>query len=117
MSYVECFVAAVPEGNRDEYIGFSTKTAKIFRDSGAVRVVENWESEVPDGEVTSFPLAVKREAGEKVVFGWVEWPSRAVRDEGMKSAMTRMQEELGDTPMPFDGKRLIFGGFETIVEA
>ncbi|MEL6734383.1 MAG: DUF1428 domain-containing protein [Pseudomonadota bacterium] len=117
MSYVECFVAPVPASHKEDYIAHASKAAEIFRAHGAVRVVENWESEIPDGELTSFPLAVRRGEGEKIVLGWVEWPSRAARDEGMKAAMAQMQEEMRDMPMPFDGKRLIFGGFDTILEA
>ncbi|MEL6946428.1 MAG: DUF1428 domain-containing protein [Pseudomonadota bacterium] len=116
MAYVECFAAAVPEENRDAYIAHAALAAKIFKAHGALRVMETWEHEVPDGERTSFPLAVQRQAGEKIVVGWVEWPSRAARDTGMEGAMAAMQNEMHG-PMPFDGKRMIFGGFNTIVEA
>jgi uncharacterized protein YbaA (DUF1428 family) len=71
---------------------------------------------VPEGKLTSFPMAVKREADEVVVFSWVVWPTRAIRDEGMKKVMAdpRLQPEA--MTMPFDGKRMIYGGFQVIVD-
>jgi uncharacterized protein YbaA (DUF1428 family) len=80
-------------------------------------VVECWGDDVPDGKVTSFPMAVKCEPGETVVFSWIVWPSREVRDAGMAKVLAdpRVQPEVN--PMPFDGKRVIYGGFEVVVEA
>jgi len=79
--------------------------------------VECWGDDVPGGEVTSFPMAVKCRPDEIVVFSWILWPSRQARDEGMKKAMADARLKPDANPMPFDGKRLIFGGFEMIVEA
>src|SRR6266567_3134177 len=73
--------------------------------------------DVPDGKVTSFPMAVKRKDDETVVFSWIIWPSRKVRDEGMKKVMADPRLQPDKNPMPFDGKRLIYGGFEMIVDA
>lgn len=117
MSYVDGFVAAVPTANREKYRKHAADAAVVFREHGALRVVECWGDDVPEGKVTSFPMAVRRKDDETVVFAWIVWPSRQVRDEGMKKVMAdpRLQPEVN--PMPFDGQRLIYGGFETIVEA
>jgi uncharacterized protein YbaA (DUF1428 family) len=115
MNYVDGFVAAVPTANRDAYRQHAERAAKVFKEFGALSVVESWGDDVPEGKLTSFPLAVQRKNDETVVFSWVTWPSRAVRDDGWKKVMAdpRLQQETN--PMPFDGKRLIYGGFETIV--
>lgn len=114
--YIDGFLIAVPANNKDKYKDIATKAAKVFKQYGAVRVLESWEDDVPEGKVTSFPMAVKREQGEKVVFSWIEWPSRSVRDEGMKKSMPELEKMMGPGDMPFDGKRMIFGGFESIVD-
>jgi uncharacterized protein YbaA (DUF1428 family) len=116
MSYVDGFVAAVPTSNRDAYRKHAEAAATVFKEHGAVAVVECWGDDVPDGKLTSFPMAVKRQPDETVVFSWVTWPSRRVRDEGMKKVMADPRLRPEANPMPFDGKRLIYGGFETIVE-
>jgi len=117
MTYVDGFVAAVPTENRAKYLKHAEDAAVIFKEHGATKVVECWGDDVPDGEVTSFPMAVKCKPDETVVFSWVLWPSRQIRDEGMKKIMEdpRMQPDVN--PMPFDGKRLIFGGFEMILDS
>ena len=88
----------------------------FFKEFGALNTVDCWGDDVPDGEVTSFPMAVKKQDDETVVFSWIVWPDKATRDAGMEKMMTdpRMQEDVN--PMPFDGKRLIFGGFDIISE-
>jgi uncharacterized protein YbaA (DUF1428 family) len=115
MSYVDGFVIPVPEANKEAYRAMAAKAAPIFKEFGATRIVECWGNDVPDGKVTDFKRAVKAEAGENVVFSWILWPSKAVRDQGMKKVMDdpRLQPD-GD--MPFDGKRLIYGGFEILLE-
>ncbi|MBC5785773.1 DUF1428 domain-containing protein [Ramlibacter sp. USB13] len=117
MSYVDGFVLAVPTANKDKYRAMAQVGAEVFRELGALQVVECWGDDVPEGKVTSFPMAVQRKPEETVVFAWITWPSRAVRDEGMKKSMDhpRMREFMNN--MPFDGQRMIFGGFEVIVEA
>ena len=115
MNYVDGFVVAVPTAKRDAYREHAERAAKIFKEFGALTIVECWGDDVPDGKLTSFPMAVQRKADETVVFSWVSWPSRAVRDEGWKKVMAdpRLQPDMNT--MPFDGKRMIYGGFETIV--
>jgi uncharacterized protein YbaA (DUF1428 family) len=90
------------------------KALAIFKDHGALHATECWGDDVPEGKVTSFPLAVKRQDNETVVFSWVEWPSKDVRDTGMKKVMEDPRMTMDN--MPFDGKRMIFGGFEPLVE-
>ena len=113
MHYVDGFVAAVKNARREEYRAFAERSLPVFKDHGALRVVETWGDDVPEGETTSFTMAVKRAADETVVFSWVTWPSKEARDAGWAKIMAdpRMQAE-----MPFDGKRLIHGGFQVIVE-
>lgn len=117
MSYVDGFVAAVPTKNREAYRKHAELAASVFREHGAQKVVECWGDDVPEGKVTSFPMAVKRKDDETVVFSWVVWPSRKVRDEAWKKVMADPRLQPDKNPMPFDGQRLIYGGFETIVEA
>lgn len=116
MSYIDGFVAAVPDANKEEFIQHARKAAEVFRELGALQVVEGWGDDVPDGKVTSFPMAVQCRPEETVIFSWVVWPSRDVRNEGMEKMMAdpRMQPE--NNPMPFDGKRLIYGGFEVVLD-
>lgn len=117
MVYVDGFVAAVPTGKREAFKKHAEDAAIVFKEHGALQIAECWGDDVPDGEVTSFPMAVKCEPDETVVFSWITWPSREARNEGMQKVMNdpRMQPDVN--PMPFDGKRTIFGGFEMIVEA
>jgi len=115
MSYVDGFVIAVPTANRDVYRQHAERVGRMFKDYGALSVVECWGDDVPEGKLTSFPLAVQRKEDETVVFSWVTWPSRAVRDEGWKKVMADPRMQAGTNPMPFDGKRLIYGGFEELV--
>jgi uncharacterized protein YbaA (DUF1428 family) len=117
MAYVDGFVLAVPTANRDAYKEMAEKVAPIFKEHGALSIVECWGDDVPDGKVTSFPMAVQKKADETVVFAWIVWPSRVVRDAGMKKAMADPRFDPSDTPIPFDGQRLIFGGFEVMMEA
>lgn len=117
MSYVDGFVLAVPTANREKFIDHARSAAEVFREHGALKVVECWGDDVPDGKVTSFPLAVKREPEETVVFSWIVWPSKAVRDDAMGKIMEDPRLKPDVNPMPFDGMRLIYGGFEPVVEA
>lgn len=113
--YVDGFVAPVPAGNKEAYLAMATKAAALFREYGALRVVETWGEDVPDGKLTDYKGAVKATADEKIVYSWIEWPSRQVRDAGWKKMMEdpRMKEQQ----MPFDGKRMIYGGFAPILDA
>ncbi|MBC8118374.1 MAG: DUF1428 domain-containing protein [Burkholderiaceae bacterium] len=115
MTYVDGFVAAVPTANRAAYLKHAEAAAVVFKEYGALTAVECWGDDVPEGELTSFSMAVKRKDDETVVFSWITWPSRKVRDEGMKKVMADPRLQPANNPMPFDGKRLIYGGFEMIV--
>ena len=115
MSYVDGFVAAVPTANREAYRKHAEVAAAVFKEHGAVSVVECWGEVVPEGKVTSFPMAVQREDDETVVFAWITWASRTARDEGMKKAGE--DARLQNIEMPFDGERAILGGFEVRLEA
>jgi uncharacterized protein YbaA (DUF1428 family) len=117
MTYVDGFVAAVPTANREKFRKHAADAAPVFKEHGALKVVECWGDDVPDGKLTSFPMAVKCKPGETVVFSWIVWPSREVRDAGMAKVMADPRLQPDANPMPFDGKRLIYGGFEAIVEA
>jgi len=114
--YVDGFVLAVPTAKREAYRQHAEFAAPIFREFGALKLVECWGDDVPEGKVTSFPMAVKCKDDETVVFSWILWPSKEVRDAGMKKLMEdpRMKD-MKD--MPFDGQRMIFGGFEILVDA
>ncbi|HEV7578514.1 MAG TPA: DUF1428 domain-containing protein [Caldimonas sp.] len=117
MSYIDGFVAAVPSANREAYRRHAQAAASVFKEHGAIKVVECWGDDVPEGKVTSFPMAVQRKADETVVFSWIVWPSKSVRDAGMAKVMADSRLQPDVNPMPFDGKRLIYGGFEVLVEA
>ena len=117
MTYIDGFMAAVPTANKDEFRKHAEDAAVVFREYGALSVVENWGDDVPEGELTSMPSAVRRKTDETVVFSWVSWPSKAVRDEAWEKMMADERMSPENNPMPFDGKRMIFGGFETILEA
>ena len=112
--YVNGYVLSVPEENKDAYTAVAKIFAEVAKDFGAVEIFENWEREVPDGEHTDFRRAVKALPGEKIVFSWVVWPDRQTGAAAHKDMMTdpRM-EKVGD--MPFDGKRMIMGGFEPLL--
>ncbi|MCH4561832.1 DUF1428 domain-containing protein [Halomonas sp. EGI 63088] len=116
MTYVDGFVAAVPTANREKFIQHARDAAVVFKEHGALKVVECWGDDVPEGQVTSFPMAVKCQPDETVVFSWLVWPSREVRDRAMAKVMEDPRLQPDVNPMPFDGQRLIYGGFEVIVD-
>ncbi|MEZ5893053.1 MAG: DUF1428 domain-containing protein [Parvularculaceae bacterium] len=115
MTYVDGYVLAVKTAKKAGYIKMALDAWPVFKDHGAMRMVENWGDDVPEGKLTSFPMAVKLEPDETVVFSWIIWPSKAARDEGMKKVMEDPRM-VPPADMPFDGKRMIFGGFETFVD-
>jgi uncharacterized protein YbaA (DUF1428 family) len=117
MSYVDGFVCAVPTANRERYRKHAEVAAPVLKEHGALTVVECWGDDVPEGKLTSFPMAVKCKPDETVVFSWIIWPSRQARNAGMKKVMSDPRLQPDTNPMPFDGARLIFGGFEMIVNA
>ena len=120
MSYIDGFVLAVPTANKQKFVDYGKSVDTIFTELGATRVIECWADDVPEGKVTDFGKAVQATEDETVVFSWIEWPDKATRDAAMKTMMSddfkdeRMDPEKN--PMPFDGNRLIFGGFEPLVE-
>ena len=116
MSYIDGFVAAVPASSRDDYTQYASLFARIFKEYGALRVVESWGDDVPEGKLTSFPMAVKCEEDETVIFSWIEWPSQAVRKQAWEKMMSDERFHPDKNPMPFDGKRMIYGGFTKIVD-
>ena len=115
MTYVDGFLVPVPSNGKQAYLDMAAKVAPIFKENGATRVVECWGDDVPDGKVTDFKGAVKAAEGETVVFSWIEWPSKEVRDTGMAKVMKDERMQPGGD-MPFDGKRMVFGGFAPILD-
>lgn len=114
MTYIDGFVLAVPSANKEAYRALAAMAASIFREHGALSGIECWGDDVPDGEVTSFPMAVKAGPDEVVVFSWITWPSRAARDAG-NAAVTADPRMQAPSDAPFDAKRMIYGGFETML--
>ena len=114
MSYIDGFVAAVPQENKQAYLEHAREALSLFKDHGATRMVENWGDDVPEGKVTDFHRSVQKKDGEAVLFSWIEWPSKDVRDAGMTALMA--DARMKTLKMPFDGQRMIFGGFSPIVE-
>lgn len=115
MTYVDGFVISVPAEKRADFITHAEFVDAIFIERGALRVVECWEDDVPDGKQTDFRRAVAATPGEKVAFAWIEWPSKAVRDAAMADVMNDPRM-AGAPAVPFDGKRMIFGGFTNVVD-
>lgn len=115
MSYIDGFVIPVKTDAKEAYRAMAAKVAPIFQEHGATSIVECWGDDVPDGKYTDFKGAVKAEPGETVVFSWIVWPSKAVRDEGNKKVMADPRMKMAPD-MPFDGKRMILGGFELLLE-
>jgi uncharacterized protein YbaA (DUF1428 family) len=113
MPYIEGFVAAVPTANRDAYIKHATEASTYFKDLGATRVVECWGDDVPNGEVTDFYRATQAKDGETVIFSWIEYPDKTTRDAANEKMSA--DSETMNTEMPFDAKRMMFGGFEQVV--
>jgi uncharacterized protein YbaA (DUF1428 family) len=116
MAYIDGFVASVQDGKKEAYLAFAEQATALFIEYGATRVVECWGDDVPVGKLTDFRMAVKAEPGETVVFSWIEWPSKAVRDEANPKLMADPRMQPGPEGMPFDGKRLIYGGFELLLD-
>ena len=114
MRYVDGFVIPVPAGNKEAYLASARKMTSVLKRLGATRVVDCWGTDVPDGKVTDFRRAVQAQQGESVVFSWVEWPDKATRDAGMAKFMEDPSMAAA-SDCPFDAKRMIFGGFTSVV--
>jgi uncharacterized protein YbaA (DUF1428 family) len=117
MTYVDGFVVPVPKAKKEDYRRIAEEAAPVFKDHGALAVVETWADDVPKGKTTDFYMAVKCNDDETVVFSWIVWPDKATRNAGMAKVMTDPRMPSDMSTMPFDGKRMIVGGFETIVNA
>ena len=116
--YVDGTLMPVPVANKAAFRDWAAKMAALFREYGATRVLDGWGDDVPDGKVTDFKRAVKAKDGETVIYGWVEWPSKDVRDTawGKMMADPRMQPDKSKPPL-FDGQRMVYGGFTPILDA
>ncbi len=115
--YVQGFLLAVPEGNKAAYAEMAMRAAHKFREYGVTEIVEAWEDDVTDGKVTDFRMATKAQPGEKIVFSWMIWPDKATCDAAHEKMSDDpfWQEDMGD--MPFDGMRMMWGGFSPIFTA
>ncbi len=116
MKYVEGFVVAVPAANKATYLKHAADMAPVFKEFGVTRMVECWGDDVPDGKVTDFRRAVQAKDDEVVVFSWFEYPSKEVRDAANAKMMSDPRMQAAGEKMPFDGKRMIFGGFAPILD-
>jgi len=115
--YVDGFLLAVPTANREAYRQHAAEAAIVFREHGALSMVECWGDDVPEGKVNSMHTAVLRRDDETVVFSWITWPDKPTRDAGMQTVFADPRMPATMAAMPFDGQRMIFGGFEVIVDA
>jgi uncharacterized protein YbaA (DUF1428 family) len=110
--YLDGMVASVPDGNHQEFIDQGARIAKLFQEKGALRVVDGWGVDVPDGKITDFRRAVQANDGETVIVGWIEWPDKPTRDRGMGAMM--QDQRMRETPPAWNGRLAIFGGFAPI---
>jgi uncharacterized protein YbaA (DUF1428 family) len=120
MPYIDGFVIAVPTGNKQKFVDHAKKANGVFLELGATRILECWGDDVPEGKVTDFRRAVDAKQDETVVFSWVEWPDKSTRDKAVSKMGELMKTDdrmnPEKNPMPFDGKRMIYGGFMPVVE-
>ena len=114
MTYVDGFVIPVKLSDKQAFIDHARHFDQMLIDEGALRIVEGWPDDVPEGKQTDFYRAVDRQEGETACFSWIEWPDKETRDAAFAKMMAN--EETMATPMPFDGKRMIFGGFVPVVD-
>jgi len=117
LPFVDGFVLAVPTANREAYRQHAQDAAHVFKEHGALSLVECWGSDVPEGKLNSMHTAVLRQPDETVVFSWITWPDKATRDAGMQKVFDDPRMPANMAAMPFDGTRMIFGGFDVIVNA
>src|SRR5262245_64204253 len=114
MAYIDGFVVAVPKANKQAYLEHARKALPLFKEFGVQRMVEAWGDDVPEGKTTDFRRAVKAEPNEDIVFSWMEWASKAARDQGMKKMMEDPRMKAM-SEMPFDGERMIIGGCSPVI--
>ena len=119
MTYIDGFVIAVPTANKQKFIDHAMGADGLFIEFGATRILECWEEDVPDGTLTDFRKAVQATSDESVVFSWIEWPDKETRDKAygvmMSPDFKDPRMDPVNNPMPFDGKRMIWGGFNPVV--
>ncbi len=116
MTHIDCAVLAVPTANKAAYLGMTRKMASIFKANGALSAVDVWSDTAPEGEITSFRKAVQAKSDESIVVSWIIWPDKATAEAGMGAAMSDTSAMPEGGP-PFDGKRMIFAGFEMLHQA
>ena len=116
MAYIDGFVLAVPNANKQKFIDHCNQFDPLWLEFGATRVLENWGDDVPTGKQTDFHRAVQAKDDETVVFSFVEWPDKATRDIGMDKMMKDPRMDPKTNPMPFDGMRMIYGGFSPVLD-
>lgn len=117
MAYIEGFVTPVPTANRESYRKHAEEAARHFKRLGAIRLVECWGDDIPDGQVTDFRRAVQAKDDETVVFSWIEYPDKATRDRVNAAMESDEGMKAMEGEMPFDGRRMFWGGFEQIVNS
>ena len=115
MAYVDGFVVAVPKKNMAQYRKMAKRAGKVWREHGATSYVECVADDTPMGKVTSFPRSVKQKPNETVIFSWVTYKSRAQRDRILKKVMADPRLQMDNKNLPFDGKRMIYGGFKVFL--
>jgi len=119
MAYIDGFLLAVQTSRKQEFIDHATRADPAFIEMGATRILECWGDDVPDGKTTDFRKATLAREDETIVFSWIEWPDKATRDAAMARIedVSKTDDRVNpDTnPMPFDGARLIYGGFRPVV--
>jgi len=117
MPYVDGFVVPVPTANKEAFIAYAKTVDHLFIKHGALQVLECWGEDVPRGDVTDFYSAVNAKPDETIMFSYVLWPDKETREIGNEKVYADMQATGHDgLEMPFDGKRLIYGGFQSIIE-
>ncbi|APG63158.1 RNA signal recognition particle [Sphingorhabdus lutea] len=120
MSYIEGFVIACAKAKKQEFIHHANHMDSIFMEMGAIRVIECWADDVPNGNLTDFRKAVQAKEDEDVIFSWIEWPDKETRNKAYAVMMDPKNDDprldMEKYPMPFDGKRMIFGGFTPVVQ-
>lgn len=114
MTYIDGFVLAVPTANKQKFIDHANRADSVFMEMGAVRILECWGDDVPDGKLTDFRRAVQAKEEETVVFSWVEWPDKPTRDAAFAGMMD--DRDIQAAPPAFDMQRAIFGGFVPILD-
>lgn len=114
MPFVDITVIPVKTADKDAYLAHSAKQSPLFRAHGAVGVTECWGAEVPDGQLTDFKKSVALQEGETVAVGWITWPDKATRDAGWSAIM--QDPRMHDATPPWEGKRMIYAGFDVIAE-